>query len=341
MNISAMLTPDMLPYLIAGAAALIVVVIGFGMSGVGEIESKGALEKRLKRNRTSNNPVEDRMRAREEEGRQVRRETTYSSVGALDSLLRRIFPNPDKLRARLERTGKAISIGEFFLVIGVTTMAVGVGTRLIWGLEPQIAALTGLVVGLLLPSRVIKIMGNRRIKKFMKDFPPAIDMIVRGLRSGLPFVESVASVGREFPDPIGIEFRRISDGVKLGQSVENAMWDISQRVDVPEFKFLIVAMTIQRETGGNLAETLGNLSDLLRKREGLKLKIRALSSEARASAYIIGSLPFVMYALIRVVSPDYAVLLWTDPRGQTMMMYGIFWMSIGYFVMWRMVNFEI
>jgi len=337
------LSPDMLPYVIAVAAALIVLVIGIGLAGNGEMQSKGAVEKRLKRNLGPLDPIAERMRKRDSEknSRHVRRETTYSSINAFDNILRRIFPNPDKLRGRLERTGKAISIGEFFLVIAVTVMATGVFVRLYWNLEPQIAVLIGMVVGLTLPAQVIKVMGNRRVGKFMKEFPAAIDMIVRGLRSGLPFVESVSAVGKEFPDPIGIEFRRISDGVKLGQSVENAMWDISQRITVPEFKFLIVAMTIQRETGGNLAETLNNLSDLLRKREGLKLKIRALSSEARASAYIIGSLPFVMYGLIRVVSPDYATLLWTDPRGQNMAMYGIGWMCIGYFVMWRMVNFEI
>lgn len=119
------------------------------------------------------------------------------------------------------------------------------------------------------------------------------------------------------------------------------MWDVSERIDAPEFKFLIVAMTIQRETGGNLGETLANLSELLRKRKALKLKIRALSSEARASAYIIGSLPFFMLFIINVQNHEYAKLLWTDPRGLNLLITGGVMMLLGFYVMYQMINFEV
>lgn len=337
-----MMGPELIPWILSGAAALLVLVFGLGLSS-DTSPSSGAVNKRLKRGKSGpSDPVMERMKKQQQAAnRHVRRNEQMSSISGFDYILRRLFPNPDKLRQRLERTGKAIRIGEFILIVLITALGIGVALRMLWNVEATAAALGGILFALVIPNKVITFMGNRRIKKFMKDFPAAIDMIVRGLRSGLPFVESVAAVGREFPDPVGIEFRRVSDGVKLGQSVENAMWDISSRIDVPEFKFLIVAMTIQRETGGNLAETLGNLAELLRKREALKLKIKALSSEAKASAFIIGSLPFCMFLLLRAVAPDYISLLWTDERGQLWAVCGMCWMSIGAFIMWKMVNFEI
>lgn len=329
------LTPDMVPWIISGGAALMAVVIAFAFTG-GSTLSTGAVERRVRRNE-----YDDSTRKSPTGRRAVRRNERLSDNDLLDSLLRRIFPNPYKVRMKLERTGKAISVGEYVLSMIITTLLVAVTAKLSSSWDIVVCGLLGLLVGIVLPAKVVSFMGNRRVGKFMTDFPSAIEMIVRGLRSGLPFIESVNAVGKEFPDPVGIEFRRVADTVKLGQSVESALWDVAERINVSEFKFMIVALTIQRETGGNLAETLANLAELLRKRAALKLKIRALSSEARASAYIIGSLPFVMEFILTIASFDYARVLWTDERGITMATCGGIWMFIGYYVMYQMVNFEV
>ncbi len=326
--------PESVPYVISIGATLIVVLIGFAFMGGGGDPSAKAIDKRLKRGEGAPDERAPKGKA------SVRRDIQLSSNPMVDAFLRRILPNPDKLRIKLRRTGKDITIAEFLLVVIATFMGIALMLRIGFTLDPMVCLLAGLLVALLIPIKVISIMGNRRVNKFMKEFPDAIDLIVRGLRSGLPFLESVNAVGREFPDPIGIEFRRITDAVKLGQSVETAMWEVAERIDSPEYKFMIVAMSIQRETGGNLAETLSNLGELLRKRRALQLKIRALSSEARASAYIIGGLPFIMAVLINVVNPDYGSMLYKDPRGVSMALKGCAIMFMGYYIMYRMVNFD-
>lgn len=328
------ISPELVPLVIALGSAAVVLLLGFAFIGGGQ--SAKDIEKRLKRGG-------DDLEMVTKSGSKGRRGSLLREEQAtgFEAVIRKILPNPRKLRSRLERTGRPISISEFMIYNLVAVLVVSIGLRFGAGLDTLVSISAGAFVGIMLPNKIIKIMGNRRVEAFMKEFPNAIDMMVRGLRSGLPFVESVNAVGREFPDPIGIEFRRVTDAVRLGSSVESAMWDVAERIDSPEFKFLIVAMTIQRETGGNLAETLANLSDLLRKRKGLKLKIRALSSEARASAYIIGALPFVMFMIINVVNHDYAALLWTDERGQHMLAVGLCIMFFGYYVMYRMVNFEV
>jgi len=268
------------------------------------------------------------------------RSTKDSAIPLLDRLIK-ILPNPNKLRSRLARTGKEISLGEFLLI---NALAFGV-TYLIFAKlvewAPMGAFFMSVFIGLGLPHFIIGYMGNKRIKKFLANFPEAIDTMCRGLRSGLPVSESIAAVGREMPDPVGIEFSRISDGVRLGKSLESSMWEVTRRVDAPEFRFLIIAMAIQRETGGNLAETMGHLADLIRKRRQLRLKIRAMSSEAKASAMIIGSMPFIMFTLLSVVSSDYTSILLHENRGRVLLGIGFFWMSMGWFIMMKMISFEL
>jgi tight adherence protein B len=184
-------------------------------------------------------------------------------------------------------------------------------------------------------------MIRKRLARFIALFPDAIDLIVRGLKSGLPVIESVAAAGREMADPVGSEFRRIADAVKFGQTLEDAMWETAARLDTPEFKFFVISLAVQRETGGNLAETLGNLSDILRRRRQMRLKIKAMSSEARASAMILGSLPFVMFGIVYLMNPGYESMLFTDPRGRLVLIGGLVIMATGIAVMRKMVRFEI
>lgn len=153
--------------------------------------------------------------------------------------------------------------------------------------------------------------------------------------------ESIATVGREMEDPVGVEFRRIADGVRFGQQLEEVLWETAKRLSLPEFNFFVISLSVQRETGGNLGETLANLSDILRRRKQMKLKIKAMSSEARASAMILGSLPFVMFGIVYAMNPSYASELFTDPRGMMMAAAGVTSMMIGIGVMAKMVRFEI
>jgi tight adherence protein B len=164
---------------------------------------------------------------------------------------------------------------------------------------------------------------------------------VRGLRSGLPVTESIRTIGTEVPDPIGVEFRTVTDGVGLGQSLEEALWDAAKRLDTPEFKFFVVSLSIQRETGGNLAETLSNLADILRRRRQMRLKIKAMSSEARASAYILASLPFIVFGAITIFNPGYSMQLFEDPRGHVLVAAGLTSLVVGVLVMAKMIRFEI
>src|SRR4029077_12851870 len=157
--------------------------------------------------------------------------------------------------------------------------------------------------------------GRRRVAGFIGLFPEAIDLMVRALRSGLPIREAVIMASHEIGDPIGAEFRTIEAGMRLGRDLESLLWDISKRIDAPEFRFFIIALSVQRETGGNLAETLYNLSEVLRRRRAMRAKARAMASEARASTMILGSLPMFVSAIMSVTSPAYIAPLFTDMRG--------------------------
>ncbi len=271
----------------------------------------------------------------------ARRITADSGFAWFDSLIKTLMPNPDKLRSRIAKTGRNITLGEYLLMNGILIIVAFLALAFGFHWSKGSAAFLGIAVGLYIPHTVINIMGKKRIRKFLANFPEAIDTMSRGLRSGLPVTESIAAVGREMPDPVGIEFKRISDGVRVGRTLEDAMWDVTRRIDVSEFRFLIIAMAIQKETGGNLAETLGNLADLIRRRRQLRLKIRAMSSEARASAMIIGSLPFVMFTLLWVVNSDYVMTLFRSLQGNILLGFGLGMISAGIFVMNKMISFEI
>jgi tight adherence protein B len=275
----------------------------------------------------------------EERAQNAVRKTTDSDIALFDRLIK-MLPNPNKLRHRLARTGHEIALGEYLLINAIVIGVVYIVLHF-FHMSKIVSILLAVMLGLGLPHMVTGIMGAKRIKKFLASFPEAIDTMCRGLRSGLPVTESIAAVGREMPAPVGLEFHRIADGVRMGKSLEAAMWDIAHRIDVPEYRFLIIAMAIQKETGGNLSETLGNLADLIRRRRQLRLKIKAMSAEARASAMIIGSLPFIMFTLLMVVNSAYILTLFQSLRGEIMIGAAITWMSIGWATMTKMIHFEI
>lgn len=251
-----------------------------------------------------------------------------------------IIPRPALLRKRLEMTGKTISLGKYAVItVGLATLVAML--LMLRGAPFFLAFFIGLFVGVGLPHFVVGFLIKRRIKNFTVNFPDAIELMVRGLRSGLPISETLGVVASEIGGPVGIEFRSVSDKMKIGRTMEAALQETADRLGTPEFQFFVITLAIQRETGGNLAETLSNLADVLRKRSQMKLKIKAMSSESKASAYIVGSLPFIVFGLVWMINPTYMGNFFADQRLIVAGLGGLVWMGIGVFIMAKMVNFEI
>lgn len=264
------------------------------------------------------------------------------------ALLVSLIPNPENLAKRIQMTGRKWTLSQYMMTcIGITLVVFTVLKLRDFSLAASILVATASGFGL--PHLVVGRMISKRIDKFTSSFPDALDLLVRGLRSGLPVGETLGVVAREIPGPVGEEFRMITERVKIGKSMEQSMLETAERLGTAEFKFFCITLAIQRETGGNLAETLANLGGVLRQRAQMKLKIRAMSSESKASAYIIGCLPFLVFGLICWINYHYMSPFFTpDPAGlfglglmQLIGIGGLGWMSIGAFIMAQMVNFEI
>lgn len=271
----------------------------------------------------------------------VRRNRSDSSIAGFDRLIKRFVPNIGLLRLRLVRSGWPLKVGDYLLICLVLSVVVMLGMGLGLGFSLLTDVLAGIVVGVGLPHVVLQKRTNRRTRKFVVLLPEALDLIVRGIRSGLPASEALKTIADEIGDPVGIEFRRVIDEMRIGVALDEAMWAAARRLGIAEFNFLVISLAIQQETGGNLAEILEKLSDMVRRREQMRLKVKAMSSEARASAMIIGSLPFIMCGVISFVNPGYMSVLFTDPRGWVMIGVGLTSLLIGLAVMAKMVKFEI
>jgi tight adherence protein B len=270
---------------------------------------------------------------------QLRRE--LGDKGALDRFVRRLTPQPEMLRQRLRRTGRDIGLGAYGVTCVVIALAAGGGAFVLLPLPPFVALPIGLLAGLWLPHLATGFLAKRRVKRIGSLLPEAIGLMVRSIKSGLPITESFQIIGREMPDPLGAEFRQLCDHMRIGQPIDQALNEMAKRTGVPEMKFLVSTLAVQRETGGNLAETLENLDSILRRRRQMRLKVKALSSEARASAMIIGSLPFLMTGVLSVADRGYLSILFTDHLGNLLLAGGCTSMSVGTLVMAKMVRFEI
>ena len=246
----------------------------------------------------------------------------------------------EALEIRLDRTGKGWTLSQYFYASLGLCLAVAVVVYLRSG-----AALLSLGVGLLigagLPHMVVGFFITKRTGDFNAKFPDAIELLVRGLRSGLPVTETLAVVAQEIPGPVGVEFKAIVERIKIGKTMEEGLQETADKLGIPEFNFFCITLAIQRETGGNLAETLSNLAEVLRKRSQMKLKIKAMSSESKASAYIVGALPFIVFTMIWWINPSYIGGFFYDERLIVVGLGGLVWMSIGAFIMAKMVSFEI
>ena len=246
----------------------------------------------------------------------------------------------DKLRLRLAQTGKKWTLQQYLYASGGLTFVI---MSLLWlkGAPLYLSLFAGLLIGAGLPHMVIGFLINKRVKNFTANFPDAIELLVRGLKSGLPVGETLNVVAKEIPGPVGVEFKMVTEKIKIGKTMEDALQETADRLGTAEFQFFVITLAIQRETGGNLAETLANLADVLRKRSQMKLKIRAMSSESKASAYIVGSLPFFVFGMIWMVNDKYLAGFFYEPRLIVAGLIGAVWMSVGVFIMAKMVSFEI
>ncbi len=246
----------------------------------------------------------------------------------------------EALSMRLNRTGKSWTVTQYAYASFGLGLAIAV-VIFIFSRAPLLSLGVGLFIGGGLPHMVVGRLINKRTNAFVTKFPDGIELLVRGLRSGLPVTETLQIVSTEVPGPVGYEFKAVIDRIKVGKTMEDALQDTADKLGIAEFNFFTITLAIQRETGGNLAETLSNLADVLRKRAQMKLKIRAMSSESKASAYIVGSLPFLVFFAILYINPDYMLTFFTDDRLIVAGLGAGVWMGLGVFIMAKMVNFEI
>ncbi len=263
-----------------------------------------------------------------------------SATPGIDRLFR-LLPRREALVERLARTGREISVGQYMLATIAVIAAVTVGILVFTKFTLVPSLMFGLAIGLFIPHWLIGRMGKKRVARFVALFPEAIDLMVRALRAGLPITEAIVNAGQEIGDPIGVEFRGIESGMKLGRDLDSLLWDIAKRIEVSEFRFFIIALSVQRETGGNLAETLNNLSLVLRGRRAMRAKARAMASEARASTAILGSLPILVTIMLMFTSPTYISPLFTDVRGLILLGIAVGMLLSGVGIMVKMARFEI
>ncbi|WP_269515380.1 type II secretion system F family protein [Brevundimonas subvibrioides] len=243
------------------------------------------------------------------------------------------------MKAKLKHAGMSLSIRTFWIISGCLA-AVAFLVPLFLGLNVLVALGIAVVVGLGFPRWVVGFIGKSRLKKFSMEFANAVDIIVRGIQSGLPVHDCFKIIARESPSPVGPEFKILVEGLGVGLTLGQALDKMYDRVPTPELRFFSIVIAIQQKTGGNLGEALSNLTTVLRARRMMGEKIKALSSEAIASAGIIGSLPPVIMILVGLTSPAYMGLMFTDFRGHVMLLGAGMWMGLGILVMKQMISFK-
>lgn len=259
----------------------------------------------------------------------------------LEQSLSLLLPNRASLQRRLARAGLKMTPGAFLVMAAILGAVLAIALNVLFNLAPVTAGAIGLGAGFLLLNLFVGLLGQRRSEKFLKQLPDAIDIMIRSVRAGLPIIEGIGVVRKEFLAPLGPEFNTIRDKVHFGATLDEALWEIAGRIDRPEFNFFVICISVQKETGGNLTEALENLSRILRQREQMKMKVKALSSEARASAYILSAMPFLLTILVMFMNPGYLDLLFDDPRGNMLMYMGLGSLASGVMVMMKMVRFRI
>jgi len=294
-------------------------------------------EKKAESRRASIARPEPATARQADKSQRSRREQVEGSLKDLEA--RRLKEKSVPLSTRITQAGLSWSIQKFWIASGIVGVAAGaaafwMGGGLLGGVGMAFAA------GFGLPRWVLGYLKTKREKAFLKALPDAVDVIVRGIKAGLPLFESIKVVAADAPEPLKSEFLAIIETQTIGMPLGEACARLFDRMPVPEANFFGIVIAIQQKSGGNLSEALGNLSKVLRDRKKMADKIQAMSMEAKASAAIIGSLPPVVMALVWITTPDYISLLWSHPTGQFMLLACVCWMAIGIMVMKKMINFD-
>ncbi|HYR65358.1 MAG TPA: type II secretion system F family protein [Reyranella sp.] len=271
----------------------------------------------------------------------LRRVERAGSLPTLDKFLWRWFPNGSSIRQRLATSGMNLTLGDYAFISIAISVGMAFVLYLVLDMAPGVALIGSLLIGIGLPNVWVGLKAKKRGQRFNLLFPEAIDLIVRALRAGLPVQEAIANVARDIKDPVGGVFQRAQHEMQLGVPIEAALWRVAKTVQTDEFNFLIVAMSIQRDTGGNLAETLANLSTLLRARQQLRLKIRAFTSEARTTMLIMAGLPFLVGGGLFLAAPSYMAPLFNTETGQMVAAAAGCSMGIGIFIMKRIATIRV
>jgi len=325
-----------LVFIIAAISAFVAIAgVGFAFTGSGDEKRK---QQRM--SQAVGGPVKrGRKGAAADQGAQ-RKKQIQETLKDLEERQKAARKKQLTLNARLEQAGVSWRPAQFWIISAVLGLSGGL-IALAFGQNPLIALAAVVVLGLGLPRWVLGFLRGRRMKKFSENFADAIDVIVRGVKSGLPINECLKVIARESPEPIASEFQELVEGISLGVDVGEGMRRMCERMPLSELNFFTTVLTIQSKTGGNLSEALGNLSAVLRARKMMREKVAALSGEAKASAMIIGALPPGVCALVYFMNPGYMGLLFTSQLGQFMLMGSAVWMGMGVLVMRKMINFKI
>ena len=322
------LTPILFVSLIALAVGLLAFVVAFPFL-TGEVRSEKRMDAIAK---SKANRVGSRQDAANDRRKQVQDQLKYADQ-------KKAAKNKVPLRTKLMRAGLTATPKQFHIA-SLIMGAVAFVFCLVGGLWIGTCALIGVAAGLGLPRFVLKFLIKRRQSKFTSEFANAIDVIVRGVKTGLPLNECLNIIARESPEPVKSEFVDLVEGQRLGIPMAECFDRMMESMPLPEVNFFSIVIAIQQGSGGNLAEALGNLSGVLRSRKMLAAKVQALSSEAKASAAILGGLPFVVMTMVYMTSPAYINVLFQEPMGHVALAVAAFWMSCGLLTMRQMINFK-
>ena len=321
-------------FLVAGAVFLSMVALTFSLI-LPQIKARANLRQRIS---VASGNVSAAEVTRGIGGDSSRRRDIQSRLRQLeDAKTKKSFAV--KLRETLRQAGLRLTLRNYFLLCTAFTVVAAIlykmtGYHLV-GIVP-----VSITVGFGLPRYVLFYLTKRRVNKFTKEFANAVDIIVRGIKSGLPVSECLKIIATESPEPVAGLFLEIVESQNLGLTLEVSLERAQEQIKTPELQFFTIVLIIQGQTGGNLADTLANLSGILRDRKKMADKVKSLSSEAKSSAGIIGSLPFLMTGLLYLVNPEYLTPLFTADLGKIMIAGGLVWMSAGIFIMKQMINFE-
>lgn len=244
------------------------------------------------------------------------------------------------LRQKIQRAGLTISPRDFYIMSATAALIACGAVFTLFSIPPAGLIVVAIVAGIGLPQFVLKKMMAKRQKKFVAELANAIDIIVRGVKSGLPLNECIQVVARESPEPLASEFRECVEQQRLGVPLPECLDRMCERMPIAEVRFLAIVVAIQQQSGGNLSEALGNLASVLRDRFMLAMKVKALSAEAKASAAVLASLPPGVMSMVYMTSPDYILPLFTTPQGNFMVAFSALWMLIGILIMRKMINFK-